>query len=116
MQAQEQPEVDQEQVHHGRHEEGRRADEEWRLGYHHPPSRLCGILGLCSLVHPGINGRIQDVASQPEDLTELHTPKHLYDLPSAASIIPRSPRGVLANVCAHARPSAQHPNDMSCFA
>ena len=30
--------------------------------------------------------------------------------------IPRSPRGVLANGCAHARPSAQHPNDMSCFA
>ncbi len=43
MQAQEQPEVDQEQEHHGRHEEGRRADEEWRLGYHHPLSQLSGI-------------------------------------------------------------------------
>ena len=36
MQAQEQPEVDHAQEHYGRHEEGRRADEEWRLGYHHP--------------------------------------------------------------------------------
>jgi len=43
MQAQEQPEVNQARAQHCRHEEGRRADEEWRLGYHHPPSQLSGI-------------------------------------------------------------------------
>ena len=80
MQAQEQPEVDQEQAHHRRHEEGCGL---MKIGASdiitHPPDSVESRTVFVGT--PRNIGRIQDGASQSEDQAGIHSPNHLYDLP-----------------------------------